>query len=62
MIVINVYLILSRCKGNEHFILKIIKKLPDMELVINSHDWPKVNFLYASKPDMIAEGLEIDHL
>eukprot|EP00112_Aurelia_sp_Birch-Aquarium-sp1_P019170 Seg4690.1 transcript_id=Seg4690.1/GoldUCD/mRNA.D3Y31 product="Protein O-glucosyltransferase 1" protein_id=Seg4690.1/GoldUCD/D3Y31 len=33
-----------RCKGNEHFILKIIKKLPDMELVINSHDWPKVRY------------------
>ena len=44
-IVITVYFILSRCKGNEHFILKVIKKLPDMELVINSHDWPKVMFV-----------------
>lgn len=32
----------ARCSGNEHFILKIIHKLTDMELIINSHDWPKV--------------------
>ena len=32
----------SRCNGNEYFILNIIKNLPDMELIINSHDWPKV--------------------
>ncbi|ESP00309.1 hypothetical protein LOTGIDRAFT_225910 [Lottia gigantea] len=31
----------ARCSGNEHFILEIIKQLPDMELIINVHDWPK---------------------
>ena len=31
-----------RCAGNEHFILKIVKDLPNMELIINTFDWPKV--------------------
>lgn len=30
-----------RCSGIEHFILKIIHKLPDMELSINVHDYPQ---------------------
>lgn len=25
----------------EHFILEIIKKLPDMEFVLNPRDWPQ---------------------
>ena len=32
----------DRCSGVEHFILKIIKKLPDMELRLNVRDWPQV--------------------
>jgi len=32
----------ARCSGNEHFILNVIDILPDMELIINSYDWPKV--------------------
>ncbi|XP_063952444.1 protein O-glucosyltransferase 1-like [Lytechinus pictus] len=31
----------ARCSGVEHFILKIIKKLPDMEFVMNVRDWPQ---------------------
>lgn len=31
----------SRCSGIEHFILKIIDDLPDMELAINVHDYPQ---------------------
>eukprot|EP00794_Sanderia_malayensis_P006115 gene6115-6819_t len=34
----------ARCSGNEHFMLEIIKKLPDMEFIINTHDWPKVPY------------------
>ncbi|XP_041348590.1 protein O-glucosyltransferase 1-like [Gigantopelta aegis] len=30
-----------RCSGVEYFILEIIKKLPDMELLINTRDWPQ---------------------
>ncbi|XP_046459242.1 O-glucosyltransferase rumi homolog [Daphnia pulex] len=33
----------SRCAGIEHFILKVIKELPDMELIINNRDWPQVS-------------------
>ncbi|EDV29011.1 uncharacterized protein TRIADDRAFT_18924, partial [Trichoplax adhaerens] len=32
----------ARCKGIEHFLKKIAKKLPNLELIINTHDWPKV--------------------
>ncbi|XP_076812633.1 protein O-glucosyltransferase 1-like isoform X2 [Clavelina lepadiformis] len=31
----------SRCKGVEHFILQIIDELPNMDLGINVHDWPR---------------------
>ncbi|VDI58881.1 protein glucosyltransferase [Mytilus galloprovincialis] len=31
----------ARCSGVEHFILEIIKKLPDMEMYINVRDWPQ---------------------
>jgi EGF-domain serine glucosyl/xylosyltransferase len=35
--------VLFRNKGVEHFILKIINKLPDMEFILNTHDWPYGN-------------------
>ncbi|KAL3852426.1 hypothetical protein ACJMK2_016066 [Sinanodonta woodiana] len=31
----------ARCSGVEHFILEVINSLPDMELVINTRDWPQ---------------------
>lgn len=31
----------ARCEGIEHFILQIINKLPDLELIINVNDWPQ---------------------
>ncbi|KAK6175502.1 hypothetical protein SNE40_013955 [Patella caerulea] len=31
----------ARCSGVEHYILEIIKKLPDMEMIINVRDWPQ---------------------
>lgn len=31
-----------RCSGVEHFILEVINKLPDIELVINVRDYPQV--------------------
>ncbi|XP_069141741.1 protein O-glucosyltransferase 1-like [Argopecten irradians] len=31
----------NRCSGVEHFILQIIKKLPNMEMLINVRDWPQ---------------------
>ncbi|ODM97529.1 Protein O-glucosyltransferase 1 [Orchesella cincta] len=33
----------ARCSGVEHFLLKIVDKLPDMELVINTSDWPQIS-------------------
>lgn len=31
----------SRCAGIEHFILKVIGNLSDMDLVINTRDYPQ---------------------
>lgn len=33
----------ARCSGIEHFLLEILPKLPDMELVINTRDWPQIH-------------------
>nr|CAG4638501.1 EOG090X07KN [Cyclestheria hislopi] len=33
----------SRCSGIEHFVLKIIRDLPDMELIINTRDWAQIS-------------------
>ncbi|XP_053204522.1 O-glucosyltransferase rumi homolog [Panonychus citri] len=30
----------TRCEGIEHFLLQIINKLPDIEMIINVRDWP----------------------
>ncbi|KAI2668479.1 Protein O-glucosyltransferase 1 [Labeo rohita] len=32
----------ARCSGVEHFILKVIRRLPDLEVVINVRDYPQV--------------------
>uniref|UniRef100_A0A8C9TGE2 Protein O-glucosyltransferase 1 n=1 Tax=Scleropages formosus TaxID=113540 RepID=A0A8C9TGE2_SCLFO len=32
----------ARCSGVEHFILEVIDRLPDMEMVINVRDYPQV--------------------
>lgn len=32
----------DRCSGVEHFILEVIQRLPDMEMVINVRDYPQV--------------------
>lgn len=31
-----------RCSGVEYFILKLLEKLPDMEFILNTRDWPQV--------------------
>nr|CAG4637073.1 EOG090X07KN [Ceriodaphnia reticulata] len=33
----------SRCSGIEHFILKVISHLPDMEFIVNTRDWPQIS-------------------
>lgn len=35
-------LVVFRCSGVEHFILEVIDRLPDMEMVINVRDYPQV--------------------
>jgi len=40
----------NRCSGVEHFILEIINSLPDMELLINVHDYPQANRMGPAQP------------
>lgn len=37
-----VVFLVDRCSGVEHFILEVIGRLPDMEMVINVRDYPQV--------------------
>ncbi|XP_037277396.2 O-glucosyltransferase rumi homolog [Rhipicephalus microplus] len=39
-----------RCLGVEHFILKIVDDLPDVEFVLNTRDWPQAHRLIESLP------------
>lgn len=38
----------SRCQGIEHFILEIIDKLPNMDLIINVRDYPQVGRYFSN--------------
>ena len=40
-IILTVNCLHCRCSGVEHFILGLINKLPDMEMVINVRDYPQ---------------------
>lgn len=33
----------ARCSGIEHYLLQLAKNMPDMELIINTRDWPQLN-------------------
>ncbi|KAH7969287.1 hypothetical protein HPB52_016576 [Rhipicephalus sanguineus] len=39
-----------RCLGVEHFILKIVDELPDVEFVLNTRDWPQAHKRIESLP------------
>lgn len=36
------FTIVLRCSGVEHFILEVIDRLPDLEMVVNVRDYPQV--------------------
>ncbi|KAJ3654915.1 hypothetical protein Zmor_014067 [Zophobas morio] len=36
----------ARCDGIEHFLLKLLPKLPDTEFIINTRDWPQIHKNY----------------
>lgn len=36
------FFIVFRCSGVEHFILEVIDRLPDLEMVVNVRDYPQV--------------------
>lgn len=39
----------ARCSGIEHFIIPILKKLPNMDIIINCRDWPQVPMYHQLK-------------
>lgn len=38
----TLFMIIFRCSGVEHFILEVIDRLPDLEMVVNVRDYPQV--------------------
>lgn len=41
----------ARCAGIEHFLKANIQKLPDLEMIVNTRDWPQINIHHVSLPD-----------
>ncbi|KAI8130355.1 O-glucosyltransferase rumi [Lucilia cuprina] len=39
----------SRCEGVEHFILKLLPKLPDMDFILNTRDYPQVHSKFGNQ-------------
>ncbi|XP_050504115.1 O-glucosyltransferase rumi homolog [Diabrotica virgifera virgifera] len=33
----------ARCQGVEHFLLELLSKLPDVEFILNTRDWPQIH-------------------
>ncbi|CAG9835252.1 unnamed protein product [Diabrotica balteata] len=33
----------ARCQGVEHFLLELLPKLPDVEFILNTRDWPQIH-------------------
>lgn len=38
----------ARCAGIEYFLLKVINNLPDIDLVINTRDYPQASEYFGS--------------
>lgn len=38
----------SRCSGIEYFLRTNIAKIPDLEMIINTRDWPQISTLHVS--------------
>lgn len=36
----------ARCAGIEHFLKANIKKLPNLEMIVNTRDWPQINIYH----------------
>ncbi|XP_074027052.1 O-glucosyltransferase rumi homolog isoform X2 [Leptinotarsa decemlineata] len=36
----------ARCAGIEYFLLKLLPKLPDVEFIVNTRDWPQIHKNY----------------
>lgn len=39
----------ARCAGVEHYLKSLLPKLPNMELAINTRDWPQINRQWGHK-------------
>lgn len=38
----------SRCSGIEYFLKENIRKIPDLEMIVNCRDWPQINHAYVN--------------
>lgn len=38
----------SRCAGIEYFLKTNIRKIPDLEMIVNCRDWPQINIQHVS--------------
>lgn len=40
----------ARCAGIEHFLLKLLPELPDLEFIVNTRDWPQIQKNHGRSP------------
>lgn len=33
----------ARCSGIEHFLKENIQQIPDLEMIVNTRDWPQIS-------------------
>ncbi|PSN39670.1 O-glucosyltransferase rumi [Blattella germanica] len=51
----------ARCAGVEHFITLLLPKLPDMELILNTRDWPQINRHFSSPKPVFSFSKTTDY-
>lgn len=38
----------ARCAGIEYFLKENIQKLPDLEMIVNTRDWPQIHIQHVN--------------
>ena len=51
----------ARCTGVEHFILSLLPSLPDMELILNTRDWPQVSKHFSEPKPIFSFSKTVDY-
>lgn len=51
----------ARCSGIEHFLLELLPKLPDVEFILNTRDWPQIHKNYGQFGPVFSFSKTVDY-